>query len=80
MSNGNGMGCPECIATKMPLCRAATKCENDCTKKSAFPNTVGQAPHLEPKESCPNTLHCAGMLYPKCSLLILSGRVGIRTR
>lgn len=65
---------------KNALCMAAMECKNECTKKSAFPNNVGQAPHLEPKESCQNTLHCAGRSNPFCSLPIQSGRVGIRTR
>lgn len=65
---------------KNALCMTAKECKNECTKKGAFPNNVGQAPHLEPKESCQNTLRCAGLADPFCSLLIQSGRVGIRTR
>jgi hypothetical protein len=49
-------------------------------KKALSQTKVGQAPHLESKESCRNALRCAGSLRPQFSLPIQSGRVGIRTR
>jgi hypothetical protein len=65
---------------KNAFVQRTVKFQNECTKKGALPNNVGQAPHLEPKESCQNTPQCVGPSDPKCSLPIQSGRVGIRTR